>query len=78
MQIGEVAAASTRHQDFLSGLVGMVKYYDVTVALAGFNGAHQTGCTGTDNDNIGLFHYSALLNEILQHDTSIAYSIDRA
>jgi len=40
VQIGEVAAAATGHEDFLAGLVGVVQQQDLAAPCSGGEGAH--------------------------------------
>lgn len=53
VQVGEVAAPATGHQDFLAGLVGMVEQQHAAPAGSRGHRAHQPGGAGTDDDNLG-------------------------
>ena len=57
MQISEVAPASAGNQDLLPDSLGMFKHSNTATAFASFNGAHETGSTGTENDCVKrVFH----------------------
>ncbi|KAG1392513.1 hypothetical protein G6F59_014581 [Rhizopus arrhizus] len=50
--VGEVAAATARHQDLLADLVGMVDHLHLAAALAGGDRSHQPGRAGADDHYI--------------------------
>ena len=54
VQVGEVAAAATGHQDFLARFVGVVQYQNAAAPIAGGRRAHQARCAGADDDDVVL------------------------
>ena len=56
VQVGEVAAPSTGHEDLLARLVGAVDEQHLTAALCGGEGTHQPGGTCADDHNVGSAH----------------------
>ena len=52
MNVGEVAAASAGDEDFFADAVGVFEDGDAAAALAGFDGAHEAGSAGTENEHI--------------------------
>src|SRR5258708_40294228 len=52
MEIGEIAAAAAGDQDLGADLVGMLEQQDFAAALAGRQGAHESGCTGSQYDDV--------------------------
>ncbi len=50
--VGEVAAPAARDQDLLADLVGVLEQQPPPPALAGADGAHQTGRTGADHRDV--------------------------
>jgi len=57
VEVGEVAAAATGDQNFLSQSVGMFEHGDAAGALAGFDGAHQSSRATSEDDCIeGMGH----------------------
>ncbi len=52
MEVGEVAAASAGDEDFLAGAFGVIEHGEAAPALAGFDGAHQAGGAGAENDGV--------------------------
>src|SRR5690554_7878656 len=61
VQVGEITAATARHQDFLAGLVGVVNHQHLAAAIARGGRTHQPGGTGADDDYVilgcGYCHY---------------------
>ncbi|KAG0918764.1 hypothetical protein G6F32_016403 [Rhizopus arrhizus] len=58
--VGEVAAATARHQDLLADLVGMVDHLHLAAALAGGDRSHQPGRAGADDHYIAADRAHAL------------------
>jgi len=56
MQVGEVAAAATRHQDFFADLVGAFEHDHTSSAIAGRDCAQEPGSTATDDDYVSICH----------------------
>ncbi len=57
MQVGEVAAASAGDEDLLADAVGVFEQGDAASAVAGGEGAHQTGGAGAEDDRVvGVGH----------------------
>jgi len=52
VQVGEVAAAAAGDQDFLADSVGAFENQNTAAALASFNGTHQAGRAGSENDDV--------------------------
>ena len=52
LEVGEIAAPAARDQDLLADLLGMLEQQHPAAALAGADGAHQTGGAGARNDDI--------------------------
>ena len=50
--IGKVTAAATGHQDFFTGLVGMIDDQHLSLPLARLDGAHQSGRAGADDEDV--------------------------
>lgn len=51
VHVGEIAAATARHEDFLAGLVGMVKQHHLAPAPGGGQRTHQPcGASANDHD----------------------------
>ena len=61
MHIGEIAPPTTGDAYLLSDLGAMVKQSDAPPMLARLNGAHKTGRTGPDNQNIIIYCLHAWL-----------------
>ena len=55
MQVGEIAAAATGDQDFLADAIGAFEQQDTAPAFAGFEGTHQAGGPGSENDDVVSF-----------------------
>ncbi len=60
VDVGEVAAASTGDEDLLARAISVLEDCDTASALARFDGAHQSGGTGTKNDRVEVMrgHWS--------------------
>ena len=56
MQVGEVAAATARHEYFLADFIGAFEHDDTPAALARHKGAHEAGCAAAQYDYIEIFH----------------------
>jgi hypothetical protein len=56
VHVGEVAAATTGHEDLLARLVGVVDEQHLAAACGGGHGTHQAGGTCADNHNVGRAH----------------------
>src|ERR1019366_4571426 len=57
VQIGEIAAAAARDQNFLADAIRVFEDQDASSARAGFDGTHQPGRTGSQNDGVvSLIH----------------------
>ena len=54
IKIGEITAAATRDQDFLSDAVCPFEDDHTSSALAGLDGAHQSGSTSSEDENVTL------------------------
>ena len=54
LEIGEVAAAAARDQDFLADLLGMVEQQHLAAALARAQGAHQAGGAGAHHHDLEI------------------------
>ncbi len=52
VQVGEIAAAAAGDQDFLADSIGAFEHQNTPAALAGFNGTHQAGRAGSENDDV--------------------------
>lgn len=63
--IGEVAASTARHEDFLPSLVGTVYYQDSSASLASFDGAHQARGPCAYYDDVEIVHVSVLPGNML-------------
>jgi hypothetical protein len=49
VKIREIAAAAAGDQDFLAHFFGAFEEHDAATALAGFDGAHETGCAAAED-----------------------------
>jgi hypothetical protein len=57
MQVGEIATAATGDQDLFADAIGAFEQQDTASAFAGFDGTHQAGGPGSENDDVtGLVH----------------------
>ena len=56
MQICEVTAATTRHQDLFAYLVGTFEDQNSSATLPGGDGAHQASCATAEDDDIVVAH----------------------
>ena len=56
VEVGEVAAASAGDEDLLAGAVGVVEEEDAAAAAAGFDGGHQAGGSGSEDEDVGVGH----------------------
>lgn len=54
MEVREIAAAATGHQDLLAHPVGTLQNDDAAAALARNHGAHQPGGSAADYDNVEI------------------------
>ena len=54
MQVGEVAASAAGDQDLFADALSALQHGHAASALAGFNGTHQPGGAGAENDYIEL------------------------
>ena len=52
MNVGEVASAATGDENLASGLRIVFEEKDSSVALTGDSGAHETGRTGSEDDDV--------------------------
>jgi len=52
VKVGEIAASAAGDQDFLSEAIGVFEDGDAAAALAGFDGAHQSGRAASENECI--------------------------
>ena len=57
MQVGEIAATATRHQDFLAYPVRSFQDGHATAAVAGNDRAHETGGAAADDKHIRFRHW---------------------
>ncbi|MNF05339.1 hypothetical protein D3C80_2050430 [compost metagenome] len=60
VHVGEVAAATAGHEDFLARFVGVVEQQHLTAAFGGAQGAHQAGGASADDDHFGGTHCKIL------------------
>ena len=60
INVGEVAAASTGDEDLLARAISVLQDCNTASALARFDGAHQSGGTGAENDRVEVMlgHWS--------------------
>jgi hypothetical protein len=63
MEVGEVAAAAAGDEDFLAGAVGVFEHECAAAAASGFDGAHQTGAAGSEDENVYFGHRSIVGEE---------------
>ena len=56
VDVGEVAAAATGHQDFLADLIGAFQKHNVATTLRCNGGAHKSCGTSTNNNYVGMLH----------------------
>ena len=56
VDVGEVAAASAGDEDFLAGAFGVVEEEDAAAAAAGFDGAHEAGGAGAEDEDVDFSH----------------------
>ncbi len=56
VQVGEVAAPAAGDQDLFADALGPLQHGHAAPAPAGFNGAHQAGCSAAENDHVKTLH----------------------
>jgi len=56
MQIGEVAPPAAGNPDFFRRLFRMIKDNDRTPPFGRFDAAHEASRTGSEDENVNLFH----------------------
>jgi hypothetical protein len=56
VEVGEVAAASAGDEDLFADAVGVVEDEGASAASAGFDGAHESGGSGAEDDYVNGFH----------------------
>ena len=69
VEVGEVAAASAGDEDLLAGAVGVFEDQDAAAAASGFDGAHEAGSAGAEDEDVdfgGLAHRGRRGRSILQ------------
>jgi hypothetical protein len=54
LQIGEIAAATTGHKDFLAYLIGAFEHHGAPATLPGDDRAHEACSTTAKNNDIKL------------------------
>jgi hypothetical protein len=54
MDVREVAAPASGDEDFLAYFFGAFEQKDTVVAFAGFDGAEEAGCAGTQDDCVEI------------------------
>ena len=59
VQVGEVAAPAAGDQDLLADTLRALQHGRAPPAPAGFDGAHQAGCPGAENDYVKTLHMKA-------------------
>ncbi len=52
MNVGEVAASAARDEDFFADAVGVIEQSDAASALAGFDGAHESGGACAEDEGV--------------------------
>ena len=52
VEVGEVAAAAAGDEDLLAGAVGVFEDEDAAAAAAGFDGAHEAGGAGAEDEDV--------------------------
>ncbi len=60
MQIGEVTAAPTGHQDLLADLVRAFQHQHLPASLASGHGAHQPGGPAANDNDIVMVRWCAI------------------
>ena len=60
VEVGEVAAAAAGDEDLLADAVGVFEHRDAAAALAGFDGAHQTGGAAAENQCVEMMGHVGL------------------
>ena len=62
IQVSEVTATTTRHQNFFTGLVGFLQYQNLAPASGCCDSAHETSGTCAEYDDVVDFWQCNLLN----------------
>jgi hypothetical protein len=57
VEVGEVAAASAGDEYFLAGAVGVVEDEGAAVSAASFDGGHEAGGTGSEDEDVDFCHW---------------------
>ena len=58
MQVGEVTAAATRHENFLTNFVRAFEHDNAAATMPCRNSAHQPGGASAEDRHIEIFHSS--------------------
>ena len=66
MQVGEVAAASAGDEDLLANAFGVFQHGDARAALAGLDGAHQSGRASAEDDRVIVMNHTTVSGFELQ------------
>ena len=69
VHVGEIAAATARHQDFLAGLVRVVEQHHLAPAPGGGQCAHQACGAGANDHNFGRAQNGVLIQCIITKQT---------
>ena len=56
VEIGEVASSAAGDKYFPSNTIRVIEKENAPAALRGFDGAHQAGSTGSEDDDVGGLH----------------------
>ena len=56
VEVGEVASPAAGDEDFFAGAVGVLEDEGAASAAAGFEAAHETSGSGSEDENVDRFH----------------------
>src|ERR1035441_8597217 len=78
MQVGKVAAPTAGDQDFLADAIGVFQHGDAASALAGSDGAHQTGsASAQDHRIVGMDHKDSFTKTVSRFNFRVPNAVIR-
>lgn len=73
VEVGEVAPATSRHQDLLANPVGSLQNNHVAPTSRCSNGTHEAGCAATNNKDIGICHAGRIAGALGANETAVGF-----
>src|SRR5262249_10821899 len=59
VQVSEVASPTSGNQDLFANAPGTFEHSNALFAFSGFDGAHEAGCSTTENDDIKFVRHDS-------------------